>query len=88
MATVQRSNVILQVADDIDTIQHYRNKGYNVINGETGEIIEKAVPHEAAELQMRIFEMQEEINQKDATLQDAYAEISKLKKEISKLKKK
>lgn len=87
MATVQRSNVILQVADDADTIQRYRDKGYNVIDSD-GNILERAIPHEAWELQIRIMEMQEEINQRDATLKDAQAEISKLKKEISKLKKK
>lgn len=75
MATVQRANVILQIADDPATIQRYKDKGFNVIEKETGKILERAVPHDAESLRERIAELETVIGQKDK-------EIQKLQKKL------
>lgn len=80
MATVQRANVVLQVPDEPDVIQKYKDKGYSVINNETGEVIERAMPHDAGVLQALVMELQEVIKGKDS-------EIEWLKKENQKLRK-
>ena len=75
MATVQRANVILQVSDDADVLQKYRDKGYNIIDNDTGKVLEKAVPHEAGALQALVTELQETV--------DAQAkEIAELQKKL------
>lgn len=60
MATVQRYNVILQVADDADTIQRYMDKGFNVIDGK-GHVIKEALPNEVGALQAKVVKLQKEI---------------------------
>lgn len=80
MATVQRANVVLQVPDEPDVIQKYKDKGYSVINNETGEVIERAMPHDAGVLQALVMELQDVIKGKDS-------EIEWLKKENQKLRK-
>lgn len=75
MATVQRANVILTIADDPATIQRYKDKGFNVIEKKTGKILERAVPHDAESLRERIAELETVIGQKDK-------EIQKLQKKL------
>lgn len=73
MATVRRANVVLQIPDEADIIQKYRDKGYDIIDNNTGQIIERAMPHEAGALQALVLELQDQLKQKDQ-------EIAKLKK--------
>lgn len=81
MATVQRANVVLDIPDEPDVIQRYKDKGYNVIDSITGTIIERAMPHEIGALQAMILDYQDKI-------QAQASEIEFLKQEIQKLKKK
>lgn len=83
MATVQRANVILQVSDDADVLQKYRDKGYDIIDNDTGKVLEKAVPHEAGALQALVTELQETV---DAQAKEI-AELQKKLKSATKPKK-
>lgn len=80
MATVQRANVVLQIPDEADIIQKYKDKGFDVIDNSTGEVLERAMPHDAGALQALVMELQEVIKGKDS-------EIAWLKKENQKLRK-
>lgn len=79
MATVQRANVVLQIEDDADIIQRYRDKGFDVIDNATGKIIERAVPHDIEAFTVLVKDLKAELKQKDL-------EIEKLKKELAKFK--
>lgn len=80
MATVQRANVVLQIPDEADIIQKYKDKGFDVIDNSTGEVLERSMPHDAGALQALVVELQEVIKGKDS-------EIEWLKKENQKLRK-
>ena len=74
---VKRANVILDVSpDDKD---FYMAQGYSVINADTGEIIEKAIPNDVPTLKM-------ELENANKTIKKLEAENKKLKAEIKKLK--
>lgn len=87
MATVQRANVILQISDDADVIQKYKDKGYNIIDYNTGQILERAIPHETGALQALVMELQTTIDQKESEIKKLTEDSAKLKKELAKLKK-
>ena len=79
MATVQRANVILQIPDEADIIQKYRDKGYDIIDPVTGKVIEKAVPQESGALRAYVLNLQKELVGKDAIIESLQKEIAKLK---------
>lgn len=82
MATVQRANVILQIADEPDLIQKYKDKGYNVIDNETGEVLERAMPNDVGTLQATILELQSQLQQKDSEIKSLRNKIKKLEKKL------
>lgn len=84
MATVQRANVILQISDEPDVIQKYRDKGYNVIDSTTGEIIERAVPHDTEALQLLVNELRQQLQQKDSEIEELKKKLKKAKKQTTK----
>lgn len=86
MATVQRANVILDISDDADVIQRYKDKGYDVIDSETGKVIERAMPHESGALQAMVLELQERISILTDQMAKKDIEIDILDKELQKLK--
>lgn len=77
MITVQRANVILQISDEPDIVQKYRDKGFDIIDGETGEVLEKAVPHETGALQALILDLKAELQEKDRQIKKLKAELQK-----------
>lgn len=79
MATVQRANVVLEIADDPDIIQKYKDKGYDVIDGVTGAVLERAMPHDPGALQALVLDLQ-------GQLQKAMDDLSKAKQELAKAK--
>lgn len=84
MATVQRANVILQIADEPAVIQKYKDKGYSVINNKTGEILEPATPHGEEALQILVLELQAQLKKKDSEIKSLKSKIKKLQKEAEK----
>lgn len=82
MATVQRANVILQIADEPDLIQKYKDKGYNVIDNETGKVLERAMPNDVGTLQATILELQGQLRQKDDEIKSLRNKIKKLEKKL------
>ena len=79
MATVQRANVILQIADDRDLIDKYRAKGYSVLD-ETGKVVESSTVMSVENLQLVIEQLQKE----NATLKE---ELKKATEKKSRTKK-
>lgn len=59
MATVRNLNVILQIADDKDTIQRYMDKGFSVIDA-SGNVIKEALPTDIGVLQAKVLELRKE----------------------------
>ena len=80
MATVQRANVVLDIPDEPDVIQRYKDKGYNVIDSFTGTVIERAMPHEVGALQAMLLEYQDKIQAQASEIESLNQEIQKLKK--------
>ena len=79
MATVQRANVILQIADDRDLIDKYRAKGYSVLD-ETGKVVESSTAMSVENLQLVI----EQLRKENATLKE---ELKKATEKKSRTKK-
>lgn len=79
MITVQRANVILQISDEPDIVQKYRDKGFDIIDGETGKVLEKAVPHETGALQALVLDLKVELQEKDKQIQKLKTELQKVK---------
>ncbi len=71
--TIQRANVILKVDNIPDILERYRAKGYNVVDESTGEVIERAVPHDAKALQALVIELQEKLAKSDAKIAELEA---------------
>ena len=69
MATVRRSNVILQIADEPDLVQKYKDKGFDIIDNETGEIIEKAISTDVGSLQAYIIELENKLKEAEAEIE-------------------
>lgn len=72
MVTVQRGNVILQVADD--SVTKYMNLGYNVID-DKGHVIEECIPNDLGTLQKHFIESKKII----AELEEQLAQLQKKK---------
>lgn len=79
MATVQRANVILQIPDEADIIQKYRDKGYDIIDAVTGHVIERAMPQDVGALRSYVLTLQKEIVEKETVIESLQKEIAKLK---------
>ena len=79
MITVQRANVILQINDEPDIVQKYRDKGFDIIDGETGKVLEKAVPHETGALQALVLDLKAELQEKEQEIKKLKAELQKAK---------
>lgn len=78
MATVQRANVILQIEDDDDIIQKYRDKGFDVIDNATGKVIERAVPHDVEAFTVLVKDLKAELQQKNREIEKLKAELAKV----------
>lgn len=85
MATVQRANVILQIADEPDLIQKYKDKGFNVIDRLTGKILERAMPHESGALLALVQDLKKELVEKDKVVDELKKELEEREQEISEL---
>lgn len=72
MVTVQRGNVVLQVADD--SVTKYMNLGYNVID-DKGNVIEECIPNDLGTLQKHFIESKKRI----ADLEEQLAQLQKKK---------
>lgn len=72
MITVQRGNVVLQVADD--SVTKYMNLGYNVID-DKGNVIEECIPNDLGTLQKHFIESKKRI----AELEEQLAQLQKKK---------
>lgn len=72
MVTVQRGNVVLQVADD--SVTKYMNLGYNVID-DKGNVIEECIPIDLGTLQKHFIESKKRI----AELEEQLAQLQKKK---------
>ena len=72
MALIRRQNVELTIPDKDDVIEKYINDGFDLIDQETGKVIQKAVPKNAAAI--------------EAEYQKLLEENKKLKAQIKKLK--
>ncbi len=72
MITVQRGNVVLQVADD--SVTKYMNLGYNVID-DKGNIVEECIPNDLGLLQKHFVESKKRI----AELEEQLAQLQKKK---------
>lgn len=72
MVTVQRGNVVLQVADD--SVTKYMNLGYNVID-DKGNVIEECIPTDLGTLQKHFIESKKRI----AELEEQLAQLQKKK---------
>lgn len=72
MVTVQRGNVVLQVADD--SVTKYMNLGYNVID-DKGNVIEECIPNDLGTLQKHFIESKKRI----AELEEQLAQLQKKK---------
>lgn len=78
MTTVQRYNVILDIPDEPDIIQKYKDKGFNVIDPKTGQIIDRAVPHEAGALRAMLSELEQKLAQKEALIVELQKKLDEL----------
>ena len=72
MITVQRGNVVLQVAED--SVTKYMNLGYNVID-DKGNVIEECIPNDLGTLQKHFIESKKRI----AELEEQLAQLQKKK---------
>lgn len=59
MITIQRANVVLTVPADRKS--EYMGKGYSVINANTGEVLEAAMPTDVHELQRMVKALQDKV---------------------------
>lgn len=66
MAFVRRANVILEVPDDY--VDDYYNKGYDVVDEKTGEVLKKAIPTDIGMLQTYYLEHTKKISELEAEI--------------------
>ena len=63
LTKVRRGNVILEVDDSVDNIQHYLNKGYSLIDQKTEEVVTEAIPNDATELRAMVMRQKQQIEE-------------------------
>lgn len=79
--TVQRANVILQIPDDGDSVKRYLEKGYNVIDNKTGEVIQYTTIDTVETLKRKLKSYEEEIKELHNVIDELQNVINELSEE-------
>lgn len=72
--TVQRANVILQIPDDGDSVKRYLEKGYNVIDNKTGEVLQYTTIDTVETLKRKLKSYEEEIEELHNVIEELTSE--------------
>lgn len=72
--TVQRANVILQIPDDGDSVKRYLEKGYNVIDNKTGEVLQYTTIDTVETLKRKLKIYEQEIEELQKVIEELTSE--------------
>ena len=80
--TVQRANVILQIPDDGDSVKRYLEKGYNVIDNKTGQVLQYTTIDTVETLKRKLKAYEEEIEELHRVIDELTAEPEEVGEEV------
>lgn len=72
--TVQRANVVLQIPDDGDSVKRYLEKGYNVIDSKTGEVLQYTTIDTVETLKRKLKVYEQEIEELQKVIEELTSE--------------
>lgn len=87
MALIQRANVVLEISDDIDEINYYKCKGFNVVD-KNGNVIDEAQPIDLDSFKAAYFKAMSKVKVLEEENEKLKAEIKALNEQQKSTKKK
>ena len=80
--TVQRANVILQIPDDGDSVKRYLEKGYNVIDNKTGQVLQYTTIDTVETLKRKLKAYEQEIEELHRVIDELTTEPEEAEEEV------